>query len=138
MCRNATPEAEQMPCWRCGKVANPTDGWEHGWPLTGSIKVGFPSCLPSSLFRESLLAKDKREPELMSPLVDKWGYQDISLSWGPSQDTYRLCYDCQKAFLEVVGDFFFTDTHKNLITKESRDKRQKIQNLEKELAKVRG
>lgn len=43
MCRNITPEDKIERCGRCGSVANPTDGWEHSWPLYGKIDLGFPA-----------------------------------------------------------------------------------------------
>ena len=49
MCRNLTPPEKIVPCSRCLQPANPDDGWEHSWPIHGSVTVGFHSCLLDEL-----------------------------------------------------------------------------------------
>lgn len=157
MCRNATPEDEKVPCWRCGKVANPNDSWEHGWPLTGNVKLGFPSILPSVMLGERwvrrLLEGDKtpdaadRVEALKPELVRDWGFQNIELAWGPNTyrqggapeaGGYRLCYDCQEKFLRIVGAFFWTKTAELCKEAKAMGLDEKIRVLKEEKARIMG
>lgn len=123
MCNTSTPADKKVTCSRCGGIANPTDSWEHGWPLRGVIDMGFPSRLPDYIFKGGF-CNETRYPELRTPLVTKWGYQDIRLEWGPNRGRYRLCFSCQAQFLGLIGDFFFTAKHKEWL--EKRDEAQKL------------
>lgn len=107
MCRTLTPTAKLVLCGRCMKPANPTDGWEHGWPLTGAISLGF----PAQAFYE-LSAGVVREPSerlrawsISHPAAVENSAQSVRFEWNHTSP-YRLCYDCQKALLRVVGKFF--------------------------------
>ena len=45
------------------------------------------------------------------PAFTRWAAQEIVIEWGngyqyDSTGRYRLCYNCQKVLLEVLGQFF--------------------------------
>jgi hypothetical protein len=110
MCRTATPIDKQVPCSRCGEVANPDDGWENGWPLAGEISAGFPSQLyrylvPGASWNSG---RDDRAFKLAKqhPAIKELGMQNVVFRWGERMP-YRLCYECQQRLLQVIGDFFF-------------------------------
>lgn len=91
MCHQSTPADKIVPCSRCGKPANPSDNWVHGWPLHGNIVLGFPSCHPLNVTGH--LAIHKNDP------------QCVEIHWGEDRK-YRLCYDCQETLIDIVGLFF--------------------------------
>lgn len=107
MCRNLTPEKDQVMCGRCGDVVNPDDGWEHRWPLHGTIDIGFPAQVFGALCGMSHVAEAHHflwwgEGH---PAMTKNAAQRVVFEW--SQETqWRLCYDCQKELLCVIGEFF--------------------------------
>lgn len=111
--RSITSEKERVMCSRCDKVANPSDGWEHGWPLYGKIHVGFPGQLFAFLGGAEHIA-DTEHFEWWKeghPAIKEGGSQETIFEWGngyryDSKGRYRLCYDCQKQFLYMLGDFF--------------------------------
>jgi len=113
MCRNITPIEKQVQCSRCGAVANPNDGWEHGWPLYGKIEVGFPAQIFAFLGGAKNIA-DKEHFDWWHeghPALTENGAQGVIFEWGngyryDSTGRYRICYDCQKALLYVLGGFF--------------------------------
>lgn len=113
MCRTLTPPKEVVACSRCAKPANPTDGWEHGWPLYGRIEVGFPACSMDYLRPDPYNMKIERWSAFDHPVVkrDECGWQNFVAEWGngykfDSSGRYRLCYECQKALLRTLGKFF--------------------------------
>jgi len=107
MCRNITPVDEQVKCGRCGCIANPTDGWEHGWPLRGKLDVEFPAQAFGALCGMEHIAK----PEHFKfwheghPAMTENGAQHVTFEWD-SKAAWRLCYDCQKELLRTIGAFF--------------------------------
>jgi hypothetical protein len=111
--RTATPESERILCSRCDKCANPTDGWENGWPLYGRLDIGFPAQAFGHLGRCNHCADAEhfewwREGH---PAMTVNEAQAVTFEWGnghqyDSRGRYRLCYDCQKELLHVLGDFF--------------------------------
>jgi hypothetical protein len=113
MCRTITLIEERVSCSRCGKTANPTDGWEHGWPLYGYIHLGFPAqafvalrCGPPCGDESDFEWWEKGHPAMIQNDA-----QEVKFQWGngmtyDSVGRYRLCYDCQKALLGVIGTFF--------------------------------
>ena len=105
MCRTATPDQDIVKCSRCGLAANPSDGWEHGWPLYGRIEIGFPSCLPDYWNG----SRGGGIPKIGA--VKECSFQDIVLEWGngyryDSTGKYRLCYECQGKLLQTLGEYF--------------------------------
>lgn len=120
MCRNITPADKRVQCSRCGEVANPTDGWEHGWPNYGIIELGFDSCIDWELLEDVLDdPMDRYHPLSIEirggkhPVVKKFGYQAIELQWSAEsyppkiKRDYRLCRECQGALIALIGKFFF-------------------------------
>lgn len=107
MCRKATPVSERVKCGKCGEVANPTDGWEHGWPLYGTIDIGF----PSQAFGALCGAKGGADNEHFAvwheghPAMTRNDAQHVTFGW-TSDSPWRLCYNCQRKLLMVVGEFF--------------------------------
>jgi hypothetical protein len=107
MCRKTTSLEDQVKCGRCGEVANPTDGWEHGWPLYGEIKIGF----PAQAFGALCGMKHIAEPEHFSwwneghPAMIDNSAQSVAFEWDCDKE-WRLCYECQKELLRVIGNFF--------------------------------
>lgn len=112
MCRNRTPEDEQVACSRCGEVANPTDGWEHGWPNYGHIHVGFSSRIFDEVVYGGLeIGGDAWDRVRAHPAFKDTTAQTVEIEWGTGfkygeDGGYRLCRDCQAAFLETLGRFF--------------------------------
>lgn len=107
MCETATPINQQVKCGRCGNVANPTDHWAHGWPLYGKIKIGFPAQAFGALCGMEHIADDEhwlwwREGH---PAMTTNDAQEVCFEW-KHDNPYRLCYDCQKELLRVIGEFF--------------------------------
>lgn len=113
MCRKVTPEEKRVECSRCKEVANPNNGWEHGWPLYGRIELGFPAQAFAFLGGARSIA-DREHFSWWNeghPAMTKNGAQDITFEWGngyrfDSTGRYRLCYECQKKLLRVIGEFF--------------------------------
>ena len=113
MCRNVTPEAQRVACSRCGECANPSDGWEHSWPLYGRLDIGFPSQAFGHLGGCEHIA-DREHFEWWReghPAMTTNEAQEVIFEWGngyrfDSTGRYRLCYDCQKQLLRVIGEFF--------------------------------
>ena len=112
MCRTLTPEDKQVACSRCGNAANPNDGWEHEWPLYGRLHVGFPAQAFAALCGKRIAGEDQfRAWNKGHPSMVKNGAQDVVFEWGngveyDSTDRYRLCYECQRVLLGVIGEFF--------------------------------
>lgn len=109
MCRTITPKSEQILCSRCNQVANPTDGWEHGWCIYGNINLGFHSRINDALAGKFISKIPK------SNVIKDFGFQEITLEWGNGfkYDTtgkYRLCEPCQRELLNLIGKFFGLDT----------------------------
>ena len=98
---------------RCGEIANPTDGWEHSWPLYGRIEIGFPAQLFAFLGGAKYIADEehfKVWSEGHKAMIEN-GAQSATFEWGnghkfDSRGRYRLCYECQKKLLHVIGEFF--------------------------------
>lgn len=107
MCRTPTPAAERVACGRCGKCANPNDGWEHGWPLEGEISMGFSSCAFARLARRSArTVKDERSAWSRGhPAFVENEAQHVRIRW-THESAWRLCHDCQGELLEILGEFF--------------------------------
>jgi hypothetical protein len=102
MCRTRTPDSERIPCSRCKNVANPNDGWEHGWPLFGRLDVGIHSCAAHKLGDPTWTPH---------PAIRDYGAQRVIFEWGngyeyDSRGRYRLCAECQADLLGVLGAFF--------------------------------
>jgi len=128
MCNTVTGNKDKILCSRCGQVANPTDSWVHDWPNYGYIKVGFESCIDWELFRKVLtkspLDIDFRDHELVKaviwethPAVKHFGFQGIEIEWSGDYPKglsrkYRLCRECQKELLAILGQFFFSNLPK--------------------------
>lgn len=111
MCSRATSKDEQVLCSHCGKVANPSDRWENGWPLYGKITIGLDCCALDSLWGD-----DWHESNLSfnHPAMIKSNFQQINFEWGngykfDSTGRYRLCWYCQRLLMGVIGDFFKSD-----------------------------
>ena len=107
MCRMPTPNENRVPCNRCGDCANPTDGWEHAWPLYGHMVIGFAA--QAGLFFSHHRLVFPEHPALKSN-----GAQELILEWGngykyDSTGKYRLCYNCQKELIATLGKFFRAD-----------------------------
>lgn len=133
----------KTPCWRCGEEANPGGGWEGDWPMYGQISVGFGSRLLDYLFGNGLFDSDGRVGEMKSPLVKKWDWQQIHLSWGAYKESdYILCRGCQAVLLRFLGDFFFTETHAKIISEgkpwAGAPAKARIKQLENEVAYLKG
>ncbi|MBU2061154.1 MAG: hypothetical protein KKH44_04805 [Bacteroidetes bacterium] len=116
MCRNVTPKNKQELCSRCGQVANPTDGWEHDWPLYGKIEIGFPAQAFAFLGGASCIADSEHFDwwHKGHPAMTSNEAQSITFEWGngykyDSKGRYRLCYQCQKKLLKTIGKFFGID-----------------------------
>ena len=108
MCRTPTSEKDLVMCGRCGEVANPTDGWEHGWPLHGKIDIGFPSQAFGALCGMRHIAENHHflwwgEGH---PAMTKNAAQHVTFEWDSENPKFRMCYKCQKELLKVVGEFF--------------------------------
>lgn len=124
MCNTKTPKEKQVLCSRCGKVANPDDSWIHDWPLYGRIEVGFPSQAFAALGgakhiadREHFIWWRRGHPALITNEA-----QEICFLWGngykyDSRGRYRLCYDCQRELLNMLGRFFGIDKEIDRIRK---------------------
>lgn len=129
MCEEITKDEDKILCSRCGGIANPTDGWQCGWPNYGHIRLGYASCIQWELFRQvfskSPLEADFNEQELVRavigekhPAVKRFGFQGIEIEWsvaGYPQELdakYRLCRNCQKELLAILGKFFFSNLPK--------------------------
>ncbi|MHB1702379.1 MAG: hypothetical protein ACYCSN_20050 [Acidobacteriaceae bacterium] len=113
MCRNITPPDERVECSRCGGCANPNDGWEHVWPLYGHLEIGFPGQAFGHLGGCDHTADGVHFDWWAEghPAMTKNEAQEVIFEWGngfkfDSTGRYRLCYDCQKKLLHVVGEFF--------------------------------
>ena len=124
MCRNPTKEEEQVLCSRCGNVANPDDGWENDWPNYGQILLGFNSVIHWPLLEKAVGPSFNpgyhENPIVKSvisgkhPAVKLFGaYQSIIIEWSAGDypasisKKYRLCRDCQRDLLTIIGEFFF-------------------------------
>jgi len=130
MCNTVTEGEDKILCSRCGKVANPTDSWVHGWPNYGEIKLGYESCIDWKLFKKvsdmSPLDTNFRDQELVRsvinlnhPAVKNFDFQQIEIEWSAYVDyprrlsgKYRLCRDCQAELLVLLGQFFFSNLPK--------------------------
>ena len=112
MCRTITPLDKQVKCSRCDKVANPTDGWEHGFPLYGRIEVGFPAQIFAFLGGADIIAFAEHFKWWSEghPAIKKNGAQEVIFEWGNGykydSPNYRLCRDCQKKLIQMLGEFF--------------------------------
>lgn len=113
MCRKPTPASKLVRCGRCNKVANPTDGWEHGWPLYGHLEVGFPAQAFGALCGMGHVAAPEHFQWWAEghPALIENGAQEIIFEWGTgyhfdSKGRFRLCYICQKELLKMLGQFF--------------------------------
>lgn len=138
MCRNRTPESEQVPCSRCGEVANPDDGWEHGWPLYGRLELGYHSCIGYRL-RHGTYAGAPDDPDWQQfdytkhpAVVGTQTAQRVEFEWGnghkyDSTDRYRLCECCQSHLLHLLGWFFgMTDRMEPPATSVQREVRDRL------------
>ena len=107
MCRKRTPESEWVFCGRCGEVANPTDGREHGWPLRGKLDILFPAQAFGALCGMEHIAERHhfRWSREGHPAMTRSEAQHVTFEWGATSD-WRLCYDCQKELLHTIGRFF--------------------------------
>lgn len=107
MCRTLTPESKQVKCGRCGNVANPTDGWEHEWPLRGKIDIEFPAQAFGALCGMEHIADAHHFAWWYEghPAMTKNEAQHVTFKWKHT-DKWRLCYNCQKELLRVIGRFF--------------------------------
>lgn len=113
MCRTITPKDKKILCSRCNEIANPTDGWEHGWPLYGRIELGFPAQAFAFLGGAKHIADSEHFKWWHEghPAMIENGAQDVTFEWGnghqfDSTGRFRLCYDCQKELLKTIGAFF--------------------------------
>ena len=106
MCRQATPKEKQVLCSRCKQVANPTDGWEHDWPLYGNMSIGFPAQIFAALCGTPIADEEHFElwREKHPAFIEHYA-QSVKIEWG-SDKPYRLCYDCQQQLLGIIGEFF--------------------------------
>lgn len=129
MCETITKDEKKVLCSRCGEVANPTDSWLDDWPNYGYIKLAYGSCIDWELFRQvsskSPLEEDFREQELIRAVIDElhpavkhFGFQGIELEWSAAdyprelKKKYRLCRNCQRQLLAILGKFFFSNLPK--------------------------
>ena len=129
MCDTITENKDKILCSRCEEVANPTDSWIDDWPNYGSIRLGYESCIDWELFRKVLtkspLDFDFRDQELIKsvinethPAVKHFGFQEIGIEWAGYSfpkgfsEKYRLCRECQKELLAILGQFFFSNLPK--------------------------
>lgn len=142
-----TPEDEKVLCSRCGKVANPTDSWEHGWPLYGEIILGFPSTIDWRLTRhlKGLDTHDRMKADIMNGVhpvvVNDTNAQRAHFTWDARIDArYRLCLGCQAELIEMIGRFFFSNmpAEQPIHTRQWHEKRieelqQKVEQMKKEL-----
>lgn len=119
MCRSATPEKDRVNCGRCSKCINPTDGWESGWPLYGTITLGFASQAFAYLCGGHNIATGAQFKwwDEGHPAMSKNGAQLVEFKWD-SESRWRLCYDCQKELLQTVGKFFGIDKRAREIERE--------------------
>lgn len=94
-------------CGRCGSREIDGPRWENGWPNYGKIELGFAAQAFGALCGMRHCAD--REHFLVwregHPAMTKNGAQHVCFEWKPGTK-YRLCYNCQKALLGVVGEFF--------------------------------
>lgn len=123
MCRQVTPKDKHFPCGRCGNVANPTDGWEHAWPLRGTLEIGFPSQIFVPLFGQYDGSGEFWQQS--HPVIKKFDAQNVIIQWEGDNTyndktgvaNYRLCYECQKQLLQVIGQFFkFNEFHQKRVS----------------------
>lgn len=100
-------------CSRCGRDDTNSHSWEDGWPNYGRIELGF----SSQAFAALCGAKGCAEEEHFAawrkghPAMVENQAQSVIFEWGngykfDSRDRYRLCRECQRSLLTVVGNFF--------------------------------
>jgi hypothetical protein len=92
-------------CGRCGREIG--HSWECGWPLHGMLDLGFPAQSFAAL-RGSFACADESDFAWWKkghPAMQKNEAQHVIFSWSREHD-WRLCYDCQRALLTVIGAFF--------------------------------
>ena len=118
MCRTLTQKDKIVHCGRCGEPANPNDGWENGWPLYGRIHLGFPAQAFGALCGMEFIAERHHFKwwHKGHPAMTTNGAQEVVFEWGngntyDSTGRYRLCYECQKELLKVIGKFFGIPEH---------------------------
>lgn len=96
-------------CDRCGGPQDPTNGvrWEHGWPLYGTIRLGFPAQAFAFLRGREHVAEnvDFKWWGEGHPAMAKNEAQEVIFSWS-SDGKACLCYDCQKKLLQLIGEFW--------------------------------
>ena len=110
MCRTATQESDKVPCSRCGRTANPNDGWEHEWPIYGRLDIGYHSQAFVELAGGDVDAGFQMW-EQGHPAMIQDDAQRVVFEWGngyqyDSTGRYRMCCKCQRELLAVVGRFF--------------------------------
>lgn len=111
MCRNITPKESQILCSRCGNVANPTDGWEHGWPNYGHIRLGIDCCSMDALTGDAGISCSRNIWHDNHPMMEKFDAQEVVFTWGNGYEydtvgKYRLCHKCQRELISIIGAFF--------------------------------
>ena len=111
MCSIPTPPSKTVTCGRCGKVANPSDSWVHGWPLLGRIEIGIHSVAGAFLTQG-------RCPIPTHDALTYYGAQFVRFEWGLGtkrdgheyrNPDFRMCANCQEELLAVLGRFFGLD-----------------------------
>jgi len=106
-----TPDEEKVNCSHCGEVANPDDAWEYGWPMYGKITIGIDCCSLNYLWPDGYREKGMG---FNHPAMVASGFQEINFEWGngykfDSTGKYRLCWDCQRKLMKLIGSFFADD-----------------------------
>lgn len=98
-------------CVRCNNVIDPSNGkrWEFGWPLYGSIQLGFAAQIFAKLADARGCADNehfKWWKEGHAALI-KNEAQEVIFDWGQnSKSKCLLCYECQSKLINMVGEFF--------------------------------
>ena len=95
-------------CFHCGEEIG--ESWEEGWCNYGNITIGISCCSLEYLWEDRELDIGFEHPAMIES-----GYQEINLQWGSGykfdskERGYRLCWDCQRELMGLVGGFFRKD-----------------------------
>lgn len=98
-------EFNQDICGHCKEPIQP--GWENGWPLFGTIDLGFSAQAFGALCGMKTCASEAHFEiwSLGHPALEINEAQHLRFRWTEKTD-YRLCYSCQKELINLVGKFF--------------------------------
>lgn len=96
-----------LQCSRCHQKNIYESNWEHTIS-SGRIVAVQSAQIFASLAGDANTATDVgfRLWQDGHPAIKRMSAQDVEFAWSGTSQDYRLCYECHKSFLKMIGKFF--------------------------------